>query len=149
MDGRRTHGLSPNSVCALILWGSGLGLLMGKYHQFWQLSARGRSIFSFPGDNFSKYQWLFTKLGVCINIVEICFGVADRQISSIFDSYLPGTRRYFHFWTITLLNINRFSPNLVCALILWTSALGLLMVEFRLFLTEFCPQHILILLSRQ
>ena len=37
---------------------------------------------------------------------------------------------------ITLQNVNGFSSNLVCALILWTSALGLLMVEFRLFLTE-------------
>ena len=43
---------------------------------------------------------------------------------------------YFHFWMITLLNVNGFSPNLVGALIFWTSALGLLMVEFRLFLTQ-------------
>ena len=43
---------------------------------------------------------------------------------------------YFHFWTITFLNINGFSPNLVPALILWTSALRLLMVEFCLLLTE-------------
>ena len=33
-------------------------------------------------------------------------------------------------------NINGFSPNLVCALILWRSCLGLLMVEFRQILTE-------------
>ena len=25
------HGFSPNLVCALILWRSGLGLLMGKF----------------------------------------------------------------------------------------------------------------------
>ena len=29
------------------------------------------SVFSFPDDNLSKYQWIFTKLGVCIDIVEI------------------------------------------------------------------------------
>ena len=32
---------SPNLVCALILWRSGLGLLMGKFRQI-------RDIFSFP-----------------------------------------------------------------------------------------------------
>ena len=30
----------------------------------------------------SKYQWIFTKLGMCIDILEILFGI-DRQISSI------------------------------------------------------------------
>ena len=40
---------------------------------------------------------------------------------------------------ITLLNINGFSPNLLCALILWTSALGLLMLEFRLFWQSYLP----------
>ena len=59
---------------------------MGKFRQFLtELSASDRSVFSFPDDNFSKYQWILTKLGVCINIVEICFGIADGQISSIFD----------------------------------------------------------------
>ena len=62
-------------------------------------------------------------------------GIADRQISSIFDRVI-GTCLYFNFWMIMLLNFNGFSPNLVCALILWTSASGLLMVEFRLFLTS-------------
>ena len=34
------NGFSPNFVCALILWRSGLGLLMGKFHQiFTELSA--------------------------------------------------------------------------------------------------------------
>ena len=26
---------------------------------------------SFPDDNLSKHQWIFTKLGMCIDIVEI------------------------------------------------------------------------------
>ena len=34
---------------------------------------------------------------------------------------------------IILVNINGFSPNLVCALILWRSAFGLLMDKFCLF----------------
>ena len=36
--------------------------------------------FSFPGDNFSKYQWIFTKLALCIDIVAFCFGKANCQI---------------------------------------------------------------------
>ena len=55
--------------------------------------------------------------------------------SSCWQSYLPVTHPYFLFWTITLVNIIGFSPNLVCALILWRSALGLLTGKFCLFLT--------------
>ena len=64
-------------VCALILWSSGLGLLMGKFRQiFTELSAQGTPIFSFPDDNFSKHQWIFTKLGMtmCIDIVRSGLG---------------------------------------------------------------------------
>ena len=28
-------------------------------------------IFSFPDDNFSKHQWIFTKLGMCIDTVAV------------------------------------------------------------------------------
>ena len=34
-----------------------------------------KKIFLFPDNNLSKYQWIFTKLGICIDIVEICLGV--------------------------------------------------------------------------
>ena len=40
--------------------------------------------FSFPDDNLSKHQWIFFKLGVCIDIVESWFGIAIGQILSIF-----------------------------------------------------------------
>ena len=51
---------------------------MGKFHQFLtELSARDTSVFSFLDD---KYQWIFTKLGMCIGILEICFGIANGQI---------------------------------------------------------------------
>ena len=40
--------------------------------------------FSFPDDDLSKHQWIFTKLGVCIDIVDIWFGNANGQISSNF-----------------------------------------------------------------
>ena len=80
------NGFSPNLVCPLILWRSGLGLLMGKFRQILtELSARDTPIFSFSDDKLSKHQWIFTKLGMCIDIMEICFGIANGQISSNFD----------------------------------------------------------------
>ena len=44
--------------------------------------------FLFPDDNSSKHQWIFNKLGMCIDIVEIWFGIANGQISSIFDGVI-------------------------------------------------------------
>ena len=62
---------------------------MGKFRQFFtEVSARDRSIFTFPDDNFSKYHWVFTKLGVCIDIIDIYFGIANGRISSIFDKVI-------------------------------------------------------------
>ena len=34
-------------------------------------------LFSFLDDNLSKYQWIFTKLGICTDIVKILFGIAN------------------------------------------------------------------------
>ena len=51
-------------------------------------SVRPSVRFSFPGDNLSKHQWIFTKLGMCIDIVEIWFGIANGQIRSIFDGVI-------------------------------------------------------------
>ena len=64
--------------------------------------------FSFPDDNLSKHQWIFTKLGMCIDIVDIWFGIANGQISSFLRSYLPKTRPYFRFRTITSVNSKEF-----------------------------------------
>ena len=56
---------------------------MGKFRQiFKELSARDKPIFSFPDDNFSKYQGTLTKLAICIDRKEIWFGIANGQISS-------------------------------------------------------------------
>ena len=38
----------------------------------------------FQDDNLSKHQWIFTKLGMCMDIVEIWFEIANGQISSNF-----------------------------------------------------------------
>ena len=86
----------------------------------------------FPDDNFCKHQWIFTKLGMCIDIVEIWFGIANGQFPLNFEGVIcPRHPPYFCFWMITWVNINGFSPNLVCALILWRSGLRLLMGKFR------------------
>ena len=82
----KISGFSPNLVCALILWRSGLGLLIGKFLQFFiELYAHYTSGFLFPDDYFSKFQWIFTKLAMCIDIVELYFENANGQISSMFD----------------------------------------------------------------
>ena len=54
-------------------------------HLYFHLSFVRPSVFSFLYDNLSKFQWIFTKLDVCIDIVEIWFGIANGQFSSIFD----------------------------------------------------------------
>ena len=59
---------------------------MGKFHQIlMELSAQDTPKFSFPDDNLSKHKWIFTKLGVCIDFVEIWFGIANGQISLNYD----------------------------------------------------------------
>ena len=107
---------------------------MGKFRQFLtELSARDTPIFSFPDDNLSKH---FTKHGMCIDIVEICFGIANAQISSIFDGVICPRCPYFRFQTITSVNDKGFSPNLLYALTLRRYGLGLLMGKFCQIFTE-------------
>ena len=45
---------------------------------------------SFPDNNLSKHQWIFTKLGLCIDIVngQIWFGIVNGQILSNFDKVI-------------------------------------------------------------
>ena len=42
----------------------------------------------FLDDNLNKHQWIFTKLGMCIDVMEIWFGIANGQISSNFDGVI-------------------------------------------------------------
>ena len=52
--------------------------------------------FSFQDDNLSKPQWIFTKLGMCIDIVKIWFGIANGQILSDFYAVIcPRHARIF------------------------------------------------------
>ena len=58
---------------------------MGKFHQILrELSAQDMPIILFLDDKLSKHQLIFTKLGICIDTVEIWFGIANGQISSNF-----------------------------------------------------------------
>ena len=50
-----------------------------------EVSARNTSVFYFQDNNLSISQWILTKFDMCINIVEMCFGITHWQISSIFD----------------------------------------------------------------
>ena len=69
---------------------SGFGLLMDKFCQYLtELSSLHMSIFSFADNNLSQYKSISTKLGMCMDFVELCFGISYGQILSIFDSYLP------------------------------------------------------------
>ena len=73
---------------------------MGKFCQFLiELSAHDMPIILFLHDDLSKNQWIFTKLGLCIAVVVVWFGIANAQILSIFDSdqYLLVTCRDFLF----------------------------------------------------
>ena len=66
---------------------------MDFYQTYWwanlvsltELSAQDMPIFLFPGDNLSKCQGILTKLGTCIDIKEIWFGIANGQILSMVD----------------------------------------------------------------
>ena len=44
--------------------------------------------FSFPDDNLSKHQRIFTKFGIFIDIVEIWFWIANGQILSNSDGVI-------------------------------------------------------------
>ena len=61
-----------------------------------------QSFFSFPEDNLCKYQWIFPKLGMCIDIMEILFGIAGRPILSIFDRVFCPHISVFSFTDVNL-----------------------------------------------
>ena len=67
-------------------------LLMGKFHQILtELSAHIFFFFFFffiLGQNLSKSQGILIKLGMCIDMKEIWFRIANVQVSSMFDSVI-------------------------------------------------------------
>ena len=62
---------------------------MANFRQFLtEMSALNTSDFLFPDNNFSKYQWIFTKLGLCIDIVEIWLGLLMGKIRQFLTELL-------------------------------------------------------------
>ena len=75
------------------------------------------SVFSYPDEYLSKNQWIFTRPGLCIpiveciHIVEAWFGIATGQISSIFDrvvclQYLSNLSKYQWIFTKLAMHID-------------------------------------------
>ena len=48
-----------------------------------RMSVRPSTRVSFLNDNLSKHQWIFTKLGMCIDIKEIWFGIANGKFHQV------------------------------------------------------------------
>ena len=72
---------------------------MGKFRQIWtELSARDMPIFSFPDDNLSKSQGILNKLGTCIDMKEVWFGIANGQMSSVFDRVIFYLKIFIFWW---------------------------------------------------
>ena len=71
--------------------------IVAGYYGFTLVVRESVRRFSFPDDNLSKHQWIFTKLGMCIDIVEIWFGIANGQISSVFDGVICPRHTYIFF----------------------------------------------------
>ena len=77
---------------------------MGKFRQILtELSSRDTPIFSFPDDNLSKRQWIVTKLGTCIDMKEIWFGIANGEISSKFDRVIAPQHVNGGYYSLTFL----------------------------------------------
>ena len=68
---------------------------MGKFRKILEeFSAWDTPIFSFLDINLSKYQEILARLGTCIDIKKIWYGIANGQISSNFDGVI--CPRYAH-----------------------------------------------------
>ena len=99
--------------------------------------------FLFPYYIFIKYQWIFTKLDMCIDIVEIWFGIANGQILSTFDRVICQlltelsarhmiVAGYYHF-TFLILKVFSFDESSCICLLCYILSLALdaiLMVLF-------------------
>ena len=73
----------------------------------------------------------FSSKLVCIDIMEIWFGITGGQISSIFDSYTSRNKFAFYFQDN---NLSKFQW-IFTKFDIWRVSLALLISKFRLFLT--------------
>ena len=79
---------------------------------------------------------------MCIDIVEICYGIASEQISSIFDELSARNTSVFYFQDNNLSKSQWIFT--ICAFLLWRSALGLHIGKFRQFLTGLSAHNMII-----
>ena len=96
------NGLSPNFVCALVLWRSVLGLLMGKFCQFLtKLSARNMLYFHFRTITLVNIN-LFSPNLVCALILWwSALRLLMGKFRQFWRCYLTATHPYSNFRTIT------------------------------------------------
>ena len=59
--------------------------------------------FSFSDDNWSKQQWIFTKLSMCIDIVEIWFGIAMSKFRKFFTELSTCSTIMAGYYDLTVL----------------------------------------------
>ena len=74
-------------------------MIVAGYYGF-TLDIRASVYFSFTDDNLSKHQWIFTKLGMCIDILEIWLSALDTSIFLFPDDNLSK-----HQWIFTKLGM--------------------------------------------
>ena len=67
------------------------------------------------------------------------------MVSCWTSSVCPSIGTSIYCFRLITCNINEFSPNLVCDLILWRCSLGLLMGKFYQFLTELSARHTIVM----
>ena len=133
---------SLNLVYTLIFRRPGLGLLISKFRNFFQSYLpttcpyfRFRMITLINVNEFHQ-TWYVHWYGSILGLLMGKF----RQFR---QNYLPATHLYFSFRTITSVNFNGFSPNLICALILWRSGLESPISKFRQSLTELSARNMI------
>ena len=92
--------------------------------------------FQFSENNLSKYQWIFTKLVMCTDIVQSLFGIANGHFHQFLTNLSVCKMSVYSFLDDNLRKYQLIFTNLVCALILWKFGLGWLMSKFSQFLTK-------------
>ena len=88
------------------------------------------SVFSFLDDNFSKYQWIYTKLGIALILWRSALGLLMGKFRPFLTELSACNTSVFYFQDNNLSKSRWISPNLIRAFILWRSALGLLIGKF-------------------
>ena len=76
------------------------------------------SIVSFPDDNLGKSQWIFIKLGLCIDIVVLWLGLLMGKSCQILIELSAHDISRFSFLDDSFSNVSGFLSNLDCALTL-------------------------------